>query len=259
MDNLSGPSRTIRHHLTCVRATRIRLGPRARGRPAGAAPARGQCSSDRGGRRGDQARRSRCEPRGRGARHLQRAGRRDRRRRDEAGRYRVRRAGLAIGGAGVSGTTRGDGPGVRADVDRARGAPRCSHSRGAANIAPTAEVRQWGFGDGLFSHIENAQSASRAMFGRTVGTGIAMVASIANERNAAPRGAVGSPPAPAPGWRVRARTVSVGVSRECRAGASRAVVGERTRLRSARPVSCSSTVRTVSGTCNGGSTWKQLA
>ena len=94
--------------------------------------------------------------------------------------------GLAAGGAGVSGTTRGDGPGVRADVDRgARGSALLAFTGERVNSAPTAEVRQWGFGDGVYAHIENADSAGRAIFGRTVGTGIAMVASVANERSAA--------------------------------------------------------------------------
>jgi len=94
--------------------------------------------------------------------------------------------GIAVGGAGVSGTTRGDGPGVRADVDRgAHGSALLAFTGERANSAPTAEVRQWGFGDAVYSHIENADSAGRAIFGRTVGTGIAMVASVANERSAA--------------------------------------------------------------------------
>ncbi len=94
--------------------------------------------------------------------------------------------GIAVGGAGVSGTTRGDGPGVRADVDRgAHGSALLAFTGERANTAPTAEVRQWGFGDAVYAHIENAESSGRAIFGRTVGVGIAMVASVANEHSAA--------------------------------------------------------------------------
>ena len=51
--------------------------------------------------------------------------------------------------------------------------------------APSIDSRQGGSGDGLFAHIENVANANRAVFGRTVGVGIAIVASVANEHSSA--------------------------------------------------------------------------
>jgi hypothetical protein len=167
--------------------------------------------------------------------------------------------GIAVGGAGVSGTTRGDGPGVRADVDRgAHGSALLAFTGERVNSAPTAEVRQWGFGDGVYAHIENADSAGRAIFGRTVGTGIAMVASVANERSVATAAkgiTAGSGPgvegssAHGVGGRFEGNTAqvhlvpSVATSHPAIGAPGQLFVDRANRL----------------WFCNGGSTWKQLA
>jgi hypothetical protein len=92
--------------------------------------------------------------------------------------------GTGIGGAGVVGGTKGDGPGVRAYVQPgARGSalqavtlePNCS--------SPTVEALQGGTGHGVYSHIENAKNASRAVYARTVGTGHAILALVVNAQS----------------------------------------------------------------------------
>jgi hypothetical protein len=45
---------------------------------------------------------------------------------------------------------------------------------------PTLELRQLGRGDALYVHVDKGSNSNRAIFGRTFGTGIAVVAAIAN-------------------------------------------------------------------------------
>jgi hypothetical protein len=92
--------------------------------------------------------------------------------------------GTGISGAGVVGGTKGDGPGVRAYVQPgARGSalqavtlePNCS--------SPTVMALQGGVGHGVYSHIENANNASRAVYARTIGTGHALLALVVNAQS----------------------------------------------------------------------------
>jgi len=66
--------------------------------------------------------------------------------------------------AGVSRTTRGDGPECAPmSIGRARIGTAGVHRR-ARDTAPTAEVRQWGFGDAVYSPHRERDSAGRAIF-----------------------------------------------------------------------------------------------
>jgi hypothetical protein len=51
------------------------------------------------------------------------------------------------------------------------------------NDGPTLELRQRGSGDGLYVHVDKGSNGNRAIFGRTFGSGIAVVAAIANPRS----------------------------------------------------------------------------
>lgn len=92
--------------------------------------------------------------------------------------------GTGIGGAGVVGGTKGDGPGVRAYVQPgARGSALQAVTLEPANSSPTVMALQGGTGHGVYSHIENESNASRAVFGRTIGTGHAVLASVVNTKS----------------------------------------------------------------------------
>ena len=94
--------------------------------------------------------------------------------------------GTSIGGAGVAGSTRGDGPGVRAYVfPGARGSALQARTDESDNSAPTVVASQGGTGHGVYAHIENVKNASRAVYARTMGTGQAVLALVTNAQSSA--------------------------------------------------------------------------
>jgi hypothetical protein len=94
--------------------------------------------------------------------------------------------GMGMGGAGVAGGTRGDGPGVRAYSEPgARGPALQALTLDAHNASPTIAVLGVGAGHGVYAHITNASNANRAIFGRTDGLGHAVMASVMNAQSQA--------------------------------------------------------------------------
>jgi hypothetical protein len=87
-------------------------------------------------------------------------------------------------GAGVAGGTRGSGPGVRAYAQPGAGGSAIQAlTLEGSNTSPTISAHQVGMGHGVYSHIENAANAGRALYGRTTGVGHAVLGSILNAQS----------------------------------------------------------------------------
>ena len=88
-------------------------------------------------------------------------------------------------GAGVAGGTRGDGPGVRAYAEPGAGGSALEAlTLEGGNASPTISAHQIGTGAGVFSHIENAANPNRALYGRTIGVGHAILGEVLNTASA---------------------------------------------------------------------------